>query len=216
MELLQECFFFSVQTFSTIGYGRMSPIGLASNILASIEAFTGMLSVAVMSGLLFARFSRPTARVLFSHNAVITQHEGKKSLLFRAANSRLNQLVDARLEVSMMRNLQTAEGTFIRKQLDLPLTRSRSLFFSASWLAAHVIDEKSPMYGLGPEDLEKQEVEIFVLLSGFDQTFSQTLHARTSYHTNEILWGRRFKDMLSRKDGRLFVQLEKISELHDS
>lgn len=213
LDFLTSCFFFSVQTFSTIGYGVMSPIGVPANILVAAEAFTGMLSIAVMSGLLFARFSRPTAKIRFSDVALVNFHRGKLALIFRMANARLNQVAEAEVSVILMRNEVTPEGQSMRVQYDLPLMRKRSQFFAASWVVAHVIDENSSLYGQNQKSLMESNSEIFVSVTGFDETFSQIIHARFSYLYDEILWQRDFADMVSRRNGKIFVDLNKISEL---
>ncbi len=213
LQFFVNCFFFSVQTFSTIGYGVMAPAGLISNIMVAIEAFTGMLSIAVMSGILFARFSRPTARIKFSENALITQHRGKRSLVFRMANARLNLVAEATVSVVLLRAEQTPEGQSMRVQYDLPLVRNRSLFFAASWIVAHTIDESSPLWGLTVRDLQESNAEVFVSVTGFDETFSQTINARFSYLYDEILWSGQFSDMVSRREGKLSVDISKISQI---
>lgn len=208
----EECFFFSIQTFSTIGYGRVSPLSLPANIAVSIEAFFGMLSVAVMSGLLFARFSRPTAKIRFSQKALITDHRGQKSFIFRLANARLNQIAEATLSVTVLVNYIDQHGR-LRLQHDLPLVRSRSLMFSASWTAVHVIDEKSPFFNKSIDDLRELDAEIIVSVIGHDGTFGDTIHARYSYMWNEIELNRQFVDILIRENGRIHVDIERISEL---
>ena len=213
LHFLMDCFFFSVQTFSTIGYGVMAPSGFVSNLMVAAEAFTGMLSIAVMSGILFARFSRPTARVKFSHNALVTNHRGRQSLVFRMANARLNQVAEAQVSVVLLKSEVTPEGHSMRVQYDLPLLRNRSLFFAGSWIVAHVIDQSSPLFGCTARDLEDTNCEIFVSVTGFDETFSQTINARFSYLFDEVLWSRQFVDMVTRKEGKIFVDISKISTL---
>ena len=208
-----NCFFFSVQTFSTIGYGVMAPAGIFSNIMVALEAFTGMLSIAVMSGILFARFARPTARIQFSDKALITQHRGHQSLVFRLANARLNLVAEATISVILLKAEVTPEGQSMRVQYDLPLIRNRSLFFAASWIVAHRIDGHSPLWNLSAKDLEADNAEIFISVTGFDETFSQTINARFSYLYDEIIWGGQFVDMVSRHEGKLRVDLRKISEI---
>jgi inward rectifier potassium channel len=210
-----ECFFFSVQTFSTIGYGRLAPVGLVQNILASVEAFTGMLSIAVMSGLLFARFSRPKSKISFSDVALITPFMGHNCLVFRMANTRLNQIAEAKVSVVLMKVVDVPEGGTMRTQFDLNLHRDRSLFFAGSWLVYHKIDSTSPLYGMTDEELKNRDCEIFVSLMGHDETYAQTITARFSYLWDEIVWNRHFADMLSRKEGRLFIDVSKISKLKE-
>lgn len=208
-----EAFFFSVQTFSTIGYGRIAPDGLAANVIVTVEALTGLLGLALATGLLFARFSRPTARVLFSNVAIIASHDGEPSFLFRMANERRNQIVDATVSVSLSRNEMTAEGQGFRNFYDLSLERRRSPFFALSWTVVHPIDAKSPLAGATRESLREAEAEILVSLIGTDDTFAQTVHARFSYIADDILWGGTFTDMLSRTVGGLIEM--NTDRIHD-
>ena len=207
----EECYFFSVQTFSTIGYGRVSPVGIIHNVLVALEAFTGMLSIAVMSGLLFTKFSKPISKVKFSEVALITQHRGHKCLLFRMANARLNQIVEASVSVSILLSSTTPEGQAMRIQHDLPLMRSKSLFFTLSWMVAHIIDEKSPLFGKTLKELQDVDAEIIISVLGYDETYGQTIHARYSYIANEIIMDKQFVDIVSRVDGKLNIDLNSIS-----
>jgi inward rectifier potassium channel len=193
-----ECFFFSVQTFATIGYGRISPVSFSANALVTLEAFLGMLSVAIPTGLIFARFARPTARIRFSKNALISPHDGVSCLLLRMVNERLNQVVEAQVRVGLVRNERTLEGEFYRNFHDLKLERSISSAFVLSWTVVHEIDAVSPLFGVTPEMLRESDAEFIVSVTGIDDTFSQTIHARWSYTADEIIWGGRFGDMLAR------------------
>lgn len=191
-----DMFFFSIQTMATIGYGKMEPITLFSNILVSIEALFGLLGLAIMTGLTFAKFSRPTARVRFSRCAVIGPRDGRTSLLIRMANMRANRIVDAQIHLVFSRQEVTLEGDSIRRFYDLPTTRNRSPLFMLSWTAVHPITEESPFFGQTSESLAANSPEIVVSITGLDQTFSQTVHARHLYRLNEIVWGARFADVL--------------------
>lgn len=198
-----DAFFFSVHTLATIGYGTMAPHGLYGNVLVTIEALLGLLGLALMTGLVFAKFSQPTARVLFSRNAVISSREGKTSLMFRMANRRANQIVEAHLRVILVRNDRTAEGEPLRRIHELKLVRDDSPLLILSWTAIHPIDESSPLHGETSESLAASEAEIIVVLVGIDETFSQTIHARYSYTPDEIVWNARFADILCvMPDGR--------------
>lgn len=191
-----DMFFFSVQTMATIGYGKMEPVTLFSNILVSIEALTGLLALALMTGLVFSKFSRPTARVRFSRYVVIGPRDGVNSLMIRAANLRANRIVEADMHVVLARQEVTAEGDSIRRLYDLTMTRSRSAMFALSWTAAHQLVEGSPLFGQTRESLANCAVEIIVSIIGLDETFSQTIHARHTYELDEIVWGARFADVL--------------------
>jgi inward rectifier potassium channel len=212
MKFFEECFFFSIQTFSTIGYGRVAPISFWHNTFVSIEAFFGMLSVAVMSGILFSRFSRPTSKIKFSEIALITEHRGKRSFIFRMANARLNQIAEATLSVAILINYKDENGQ-MRIQQDLPLIRNKSLIFSASWTAVHVIDENSPFYEKSLEDLKNLDAEIIVSISGVDSTFTQTIHARHSYIWSEIILDKQFVDIFNRSEKGIKILIDKISDV---
>jgi inward rectifier potassium channel len=191
-----DMFFFSIQTMATIGYGKMEPITLVSNILVSIEAFIGLLALALITGLVFAKFSRPTARIRFTRYIVIGPRDGVHSLAIRAANLRANRIVEADMHVVLARQEVTAEGDSIRRLYDLQMTRSRSAMFALSWTAVHQIVEGSPLFGRTRESMANCASEIIVSIIGLDETFSQTVHARHTYELDEIVWGARFADVL--------------------
>jgi inward rectifier potassium channel len=209
-----DAFFFSVQTMATIGYGAMYPQTDYANFLVSIEALVGLLGVAMATGLMFARFSRPTAKVLFSRMAVIAPHNGVPTLMLRVANERSNQILEAQIGLSLLRDEVTAEGQFMRRFYDLKLVRSQTRTFALSWMVMHQIDESSPLYGATPESLEEAETDIIATLTGIDETVSQTVHARHYYITEEILWNMRFVDIFTRKpDGRRVLDLNRFNEV---
>ncbi len=191
-----DMFFFSVQTMATIGYGKLVPVTLFSNILVSIEALIGLLALALMTGLVFAKFSRPTARVRFSRYVVVGPRDGTTSLMIRMANMRANRIVEANIHVVLARNETTVEGESIRRFYDLTMTRNRSAMFALSWTAVHRIVEGSPLFGQTHDSLANGRSEIVVSITGLDETFSQTIHARHTYEVDEIMWGARFADVL--------------------
>ena len=174
----------------------MEPVTLFSNILVSIEALTGLLALALMTGLVFSKFSRPTARVRFSRYVVIGPRDGVHSLMIRAANLRANRIIEADMHVVLARQEATAEGDTVRRLYDLTLTRSRSAMFALSWTAVHQLGEGSPLFGHTRESLANCAAEIIVSIIGLDETFSQTVHARHTYELDEIVWGARFADVL--------------------
>ena len=207
-------FFFSVQTLATIGYGALYPKTNYAQVLVAIEALIGLVGVAMVTGLTFARFSRPTARVLFSQVAVISPFDGVPMLMFRAANQRGNQILEARLWVTLVRDEITVEGHSIRRLYDLKLVRNQSPFFFLSWTAMHPIDEESPLYGETPASLAESESTILVTLTGIDETVIQTVHARKSFAAQEILWNMRFVDLFSRlPDGRRVIDYRYFHEV---
>ncbi len=199
-------FFFSVETLSTIGYGGMTPQSLYANVVMTAEAFVGLGIVAVATGLIFARVSRPTARVLFSRIAVITPFDGLPALMFRAANQRGNQILEAEASVSLFAETITSEGHRMRRFQDLKLERSRQSMFALSWTLIHRIDDASPLHGHTRDSLEAIFGEIVVALNGVDDVFAQRIYARHSYLPDEILWDRQFADVLTTDaDGRRVV-----------
>lgn len=209
-----DAFFFSVQTMATIGYGSMAPHTLYANVLVCIEAMVGLLGLAMVTGLVFAKFSRPTARVLFSNVAVLTRRDGVPSLMFRMANQRGNQIVDARIHVVLALTETTPEGETLRRLHDLRMTREQNALFALSWTAVHPINAASPFHGATKESLVASEAEIIISLTGIDESFSQTVHARHSWIAEEIIWGARFVDILSRlPDGRRQVDYRRFHDV---
>lgn len=201
-----DAFFFSVQTIATIGYGAMYPQTLYGNMLMTLESLLGMIGVATGAGLVFARVSRPTARVQFSQVILITLHDGHEVLMLRAANRRRNQILEAQIRLTLARDERTAEGHAIRRLHDLPLRRGRTPFFALTWTVMHPIDTTSPLFGAARETLRQANVEIIATLTGIDETFAQTVHARHSYGTEDIRFAVRFADILTvTPDGRRAV-----------
>jgi inward rectifier potassium channel len=195
-----DYFFFSSHIFSTVGLGRTFPESTYVNAIVTMESFIGWCSFGLITGLLFSRFSRPTARLIFSHNATIEPYDGKQALVFRAANRRGNMLLHGSIHVSLARNERTVEGHPIRRVYELPLLRSNSTFFNLTWTVRHIIDEGSPLMGQTEETLHDNETEIEVLLSGTDDAFGQTVHGHFAYNHEEILFGHRFVNMFRRNE----------------
>ncbi len=209
-----DAFFFSVQTMATIGYGQMYPQSLYANLLVTLEVLLSMAALAVATGLIFARFSRPTARVVFSRVAVITRHEGVPTLMFRAANQRRNLILEAEVNVSLLRDETTAEGVSMRRFHDLAVDRHRTPAFALTWTVMHRIDEQSPLYGATPKSLKDIHAEIVVTLLGVDETFAQTVHARHGYSAENIVWNRRFANILDRlEDGTRVIDYRRFHDL---
>lgn len=208
-----ECFFFSVQTLATIGYGKLAPASLCAHALVTIEALVGLFFLALSTGLFFSRFSRPTARVAMSNRALIYSHNGTPTLFIRIANERTNQIVDASVNVIHVTTITTKEGEIFRKINDLKLVRSRSPIFAATWTVMHPITEDSPLYGLTAERMRETDMEILVSFTGLDDTLNQPVHTRYSYSSDEILTNHRFVDMLGwNDDGSARIDLTKIHE----
>ncbi|HVR60998.1 MAG TPA: ion channel [Polyangia bacterium] len=192
-----DAFFFSVQTMGTIGYGAMYPETRLANVIVVAESLTSLTLTALFTGLVFAKFSRSTARMIFSREAVISPMDGQPALTLRLGNQRGNQIVDARITVNFTRKERTAEGHEIYRALDLPLVRHHVLSLSRSWSVTHRIDASSPFHGQTPESITAQEVEIVVMVIGIDDTTMQPVHASHRYFAGDILWGRRHADVLS-------------------
>lgn len=209
-----EAFFFSVQTMASIGYGAMYPQTLYAHCLVVMEAFVGLLFVAMATGMSFARFSLPTARIMFSNYAVVTQHETIPTLMFRAANQRRNRILEAQLWVSLVWDETTAEGEFFRRFYDLKMTRSHTPLFGLTWTAMHPIDSNSPLFGESPTSLAQKNAEIIVILTGIDETISQTIHARHSFVAEEVIWDHRFADILGwTSDNRRCIDFSKFDRV---
>jgi inward rectifier potassium channel len=208
-----DAFFFSVQTFASIGYGAMTPKTFYANVLVSFEAWVELLSLAVITGLAFARFSRPTARVLFSEVAVITPYQGVPTLMFRAANERRNEVLEAQMQVYFMKDEISAEGTRMYRVYDLNLLRNRTPNFRLTWTAMHAIDEHSPLYGTTPESLSKANAQLVISLSGVDKELSQTIYGSHVYPAQNILENYRFVDVVNIQDGQRSIDYAKLHDV---
>lgn len=207
-------FFFSVETLATVGYGDMHPQTLYGHLVAMAEIFVGLMSLALITGLMFARFSRPRARFLFSRNAVVRPIDGKLTLLFRTANERQNVVQDATARLSLLRDEVTAEGYRIRRIIDLPLLRSQFPLFALGWTIMHVIDDASPLRGQTPESLLNSQTVFVLSLSGTDENTGQTLMARGEYASADIRWNSTFHDILEQApDGTLHIDYSKFHDI---
>ncbi len=206
-----DAFFFSVETFATLGYGVLAPATVYANVVMTVETLAGIMTVAMTTGLLFARVSHPTARVLFARNAVVSLHNGQRALLVRMGNQRRSQIVQAEVNLTLLRSETTAEGEFMRRFYDLPLARARTPVFAMTYTAIHFIDEQSPFYGMDSQRLTDQEIELLVTVNGVDETLGQLVHARYSYLPDEILFGHRYIDMFGvTDDGRRAIDYRRF------
>jgi inward rectifier potassium channel len=208
-----DAFFFSAQTISTVGYGHISPSGFTTNLVAAIESMMGLLAFALATGLLYGRFSRPTAKMTYSKNLLVAPYlENGRGLMFRMANLRRNTLIDLEIEVIFSYN-EDVEGKIMRRFFQLELERKKVSILTMNWTVVHPLDEKSPLKDMTPEDLEKAEASFSILLKAFDDTFSQTVHSRTAYQHDDLVWGARFKPAFDRdEDGRIVLDLGRINE----
>lgn len=210
-----KAFFFSVHTLATIGYGNVYPATLGADIVVTVEALAGLLGFAVIAGLVFARFARPTACIVFSRNAIVAPYRlTGTAFMFRIVNKRSSQLVDLEAKVLLSRRKKDG-GATEREFVPLKLERERVVFFPLAWTIVHPIDEKSPLFGWTEADLDAADAEFLVLLNGFDETFSQTVHTRSSYAATEVVWGARFASMFNpvEEDGVLSVDIRKVHNI---
>jgi inward rectifier potassium channel len=209
-----DAFFFSIQTMGTVGYGAMYPETMGANVVASIETVASLVIAALATGLVFAKFSLSTSRIVFADKAVIGPMNGVPTLMFRLGNERSNRIIEATVRVAMVRTERTKEGMTFYRMCDLPLTRERSPALSRSWTAMHYITAASPLHGATPASLKADEVELFVTVSGVDDTSLQPVHARQKYTDEGIVWGARHADVLSEDaQGRLVLDLRRFHEL---
>ncbi len=198
-----QAFAFSVQTFSTVGYGAFSPHSDWAHSIVIIQSVLSVFVTALLTGLIFAKFSRPSARIVFSKNVLINNYDGKRMLMLRMGNLRANQIVEAQARMVVLQSFTTVEGQTIRRQVDLNLVRNSSLFFALSWSVMHVIDQTSPLYNLTLEDLINQNIEIGMSVIGYDSTFSQTIHANCMYVADDVVFDQYFEDIFKIQDGKV-------------
>jgi inward rectifier potassium channel len=208
-----RAFFFSVETFATIGYGHVFPVGGPANWVVTIESLVSLLAVALMTGIVFARFSRPTAAVLFSDVAVVGPYQGTTGFMFRITNARSNQLME--LEAKVLFSRLDGKG---RRYDQLKLERTKVVFFPMSWTIVHPITDTSPMWGCTHQDLVDTDAEFLILLSGIDETFAQLVHARSSYKPAEIRFGAKFANIYNpvARDGTISIDVSRLSETEDA
>jgi inward rectifier potassium channel len=212
--LILRGFFFSVQTFATIGYGTIHPVGTLPNLVVTIESYYSMIATALITGIVFARFARPTARIIFSDTAVVAPYQGETGLMFRLANGRNNQLIEVEAKVMFARFVEE-NGKVVRRFDFLELERHRVVFFPLAWTVVHPINENSPMYGLSAEDLQRKDAEILILLTATDETFASIVHTRSSYKPEEIKFGARFVNMYNKvEQGEpISIDIKKLSKI---
>lgn len=210
---LSHAFFFSVQTLATIGYGKITPEGLAANMLVSVEALAGLLGTALATGLLFARFSRPSAKVIFSDVAVLAPYKDGTALMFRIANGRNSELTDARVLVTLSRE-ELNGGKRTRKFHELALERTKVMFLATQWVVVHPIGEASPLWGVSEDEFRASAAEILILLTAMDETFSQTVLTRSSYRESEVIWGAKFRDIYeNHPSSGVYLDVNRLGEV---
>jgi inward rectifier potassium channel len=208
-----DAFFFSVETFGTVGYGAMAPQTPYGHLVATVEIFLGLLSTAVLTGLIFVRFARPRANMEFSRQITIAPHDGVPTLSLRLGNRRTGTIFHADASLTLIRRHQTLEGHVMWRVHDLPLMRSRVQALSLSWTLRHVIDAASPLHGLSCEQLTGMDAQLVVSITGTDATLAAPVHAVRAYEPTDLLWGFRFADVMT-VDGRGRTRIE-LARLHE-
>ena len=189
-------FFFSVETLATVGYGNMHPISVYVHMIATIEMFTGLTGTAILTGLIFARFSKPRARILFANSPVMTIVNGQSTLMIRTANARQNFIVDATAKLSMLRIEKTLEGARFRRVINLKLVRNSQPMFFMGWTIMHVVDETSPLYGLTAADFVAKDMSFVLIVKGTDESTTQQMQARQVYEHSVVKWQHRYVDAI--------------------
>lgn len=195
-----NAFFFSSQTLTTVGYGHVSPGNFAASLVASFESFMGLLAFALISGLLYGRFSRPNAKIVFSANLLASPYKEGLALMFRMANARRSELIETEVQLMLTLNQRTESGALERKYFQMPAEVSKISFFSLSWTVVHALTEKSPLYGFTPQDMLDAEAEIMVLVKAIEEANHQTVYTRHSYTAAELVWGAKFKSIIGRNN----------------
>jgi inward rectifier potassium channel len=213
LERFTEAFFFSTQTFTTVGYGRVNPLGLAGNAIASLESLFGILSVALATGLLYGRFSRPMPQILYSRNGLISPYQGGAALMFRLANARKSQIIEAEIEVTVSLIEMDESGNKSRRFYILPLERKHVSFFALSWTVVHPIDSNSPFFGMSKADADESDLELMLMLKGYDTSYSQSVYSIFSYKHYDLVWDAKFDLIFSRsEDGNeTILDLDRLS-----
>jgi inward rectifier potassium channel len=206
-------FFFSVQTLTTVGYGSIYPFGFAAHSVAAIEAAMGLMVFALATGLLFSRFSRPTARLIFSDQMIVAPYRGQSALEFRVANARSNVLMEVHADVMLLTVEQGPDGHLKRNFQELSLEREGIFFLALTWTVVHPINESSPLWGKTEDDLRRLQAEILILIKGYDDSFSQTVHTRYSYRWDEVEWSAKFLPAFDvAPEGHIILDLDKMSD----
>lgn len=209
-----DAFFFSIQTLATIGYGVMSPKTTFTNVVVAIEAFTGLLGLALATGIIFSKISLPSPRILFGNKSLISTYKNVECFMFRLGNLRNSQIADPTIKAVFICDEKTKNGEIRRAFYDLDLIRNNVPLLMPSWTARHQITKNSPLFGLNKDDLKKLNVEIIISIIGFDEILSQTVHAHYSYIANEIIFGGNFVDIMSwDKNGAMNVDYKRFHDI---
>ena len=213
-----DAFFFSSQTLTTVGYGRIAPVGMWASSVAAVESLLGLMLFALATGLLYGRFSRPVARIIYSDKAVVAPYLDITGFMFRIVNERSHQLINVQVEVIMATLETQTNGKKIRKYSGLNLERNKVNFFPTNWTIVHAITEDSPMFGMSKEQMLALDIEFLILIKATEDTFNQTVHSRSSYHIRETVFGAKFSPMFIDEvgSGMVHLDLSKISDIHET
>jgi len=208
-----DVFFFSIETLATVGYGDMHPQTTYGHLIATIEIFVGISCIAVMTGLVFTRFSQPRSRLIFANVAIVSEHNAKKALMLRIANARHNMITDAVAKLWLVRLEKTKEGIQFRRFHELRIERDQNPMFALSWTIFHVIDKKSFLFGVDEKKLERSDASLVITLTGLDETSNQKVHARHAYRYDDIRWGHQYVDILeTSEEGLLRINYRKFHD----
>jgi inward rectifier potassium channel len=208
-EKFMECFFFSSQTITTLGYGRIAPIGMIANTVASVESMLGLLAFALATGLLYGRFSKPSGKIKYSSYAVLAPYQNINAFMFRVVNPQSNQLLEVEVNVSFSLKRDNSDS---RDFYTLELERNKVVFFPSMWTVVHPISETSPLYKLSEAEMLEKDAEFIVIMKAFDESFSQTVYSRTSYRADEIKWGEKFVYLIKNNQEGVSVDVGRIDE----
>lgn len=209
-------FFFSVETFATVGYGNMYPKTLYAHTIATLESYTGLLYSAVITGLAFARFARPRARIIFANQAVIGRHEGQMMWMTRVANERHNHINGAEAKLWLVRTAVNEEGQTFRRYTELALRHKSNPMFVLNWTIMHPITRNSPLYGMTAEDWAQEDFLFVLVLEGTDETIGQNINARHTYHHKDVRWYEQFANMIeTTHDGKSVINFQRIHDTHE-
>ena len=210
---LMHCIYFSAQSFTTVGYGGIFPVGRLANLVATLEAFTGLMTFALATGTLYGRFSRPVSNIKYRKNAIIAPYKDITGMQFMVANEMSSSLMEMEARVNISWSEDDGSGQAIRKFAQLNLEIDKIALFPTSWILNHPIDEESVLYARSPEEIKKMDLEIFVLLKGFDDIFSQTIYSRHSFMAADFIYGAKFrKPWAINNEGRIVMDLTKVGE----
>jgi inward rectifier potassium channel len=208
-----EAFFFSAQTITTLGYGRVAPLGIAANILAAIESMLGLLAFALATGMMYGRFSKPWGKIKYSNHAVIAPYQNINAFMFRVVNPQSNQLFEVEVNVSL--SIQR-ENSDLRDFYILELERQKIVFFPSIWTIVHPISETSPLFNLKESDFQKKNIEFIIMIKAFDESFSQTIYSRSSYKADEIKWAEKFVYLIKQEKNGISVDVSRIDETEEA